>query len=61
MLLLISYKASEKAVAALQKHHEWQVDQDATIGAIVELEGAMKNWVESSPDAAEEPPNTTIS
>jgi hypothetical protein len=56
VLLLISYKASEKAVAVLQKHHEWQKDWDATIEAIVELEGSMKNWLESETDSVDEPP-----
>jgi hypothetical protein len=56
VLLLISYKASETAVAVLQKHNEWQADQGATIGALVELEASMKNWLESAPDSADEPP-----
>jgi len=56
VLLLISYKASEKAVAVLQKHYEWHSDQSATIEALVELEGSMKNWLESTPDSVDEPP-----
>jgi hypothetical protein len=56
VLLLISYRASERAVAVLQRHHEWQKDWDATTEAIVELEGSMKNWLESEPDSVDEPP-----
>ena len=49
LLLLTSHKASEKAVAVLQKHDECQADQDATMEALVELEASMKNWLESTP------------
>lgn len=55
-LLLLSYKASEKAVAVLKKHHEWQADQDATVEALVELDCSMNNWLESAPDTVDEPP-----
>ncbi|MGA3204483.1 MAG: hypothetical protein ABSF12_18480 [Bryobacteraceae bacterium] len=60
VLLLISYKASERAVAVLQTHHEWQKDWDATVEAIVGLEGSMKNWLESTPDSVDEPPTQDL-
>ena len=48
--LLISHKAKDNALGVLRKHLGWQQDYHSTTDAIVELESAIENWLQSDAD-----------